>query len=135
MQTTRDMFLNCLGRDTEAIRNLLVGTLVKYSQRKCRTALRRQPIDGRLYELIPLVSEQLRLQRLTLGFEARIGEIPHCASLHDPPMTVFVGGKIARCREKERSERRHRLALPIGTKKRLLDDFLRRFARPDEAPN
>jgi hypothetical protein len=25
--------------------------------------------------------------------------------------------------------------LPIGTKKRLLDDFLRRFTRPDEAPN
>ena len=135
MQTARDMFFNRFGRDSEAVRNLLVGTLVKYPQRKCRTALRRQPIDSLLYKPIALVSEQLRLQRLTLSFDPRIAEIPQCASLHNPSMTVFVRSKIARRREKKRSERRHGLALPIGAKKRFLDDFFRRFTRADEAPN
>src|SRR5882757_10222490 len=50
-------------------------------------------------------------------------------------MTVFVRSKIARRREQKCSKRRHRLALPIGTKKRFLDDFFRRFTRADEAPN
>jgi hypothetical protein len=50
-------------------------------------------------------------------------------------MAVFVRSEIARSGKKERSERRHRLALPIGTKKRFLDDFFRGFTRPDEAPN
>src|ERR1700738_1374973 len=50
-------------------------------------------------------------------------------------MTVFVRSKVARRRKKKGSERRHRLALPIGTKKRFLNDFLRRFTRPDEAQN
>src|SRR3981081_2459059 len=50
-------------------------------------------------------------------------------------MTVLVRSKIARSRKEKSPERRHRLALPVGTKKRLLDDFLRRFTRPDEAPN
>jgi hypothetical protein len=50
-------------------------------------------------------------------------------------MTVFVRSKVARRRKKKGSERRYRLALPVGTKKRFLHDFLRRFARPDEAPN
>src|ERR1700716_3648433 len=50
-------------------------------------------------------------------------------------MTVFVRGKIARRRKQKGSERRHGLALPIGTKKGFLDDFFRRFTRPDEAPN
>src|SRR5260370_41928321 len=106
-QTARDMFFNRLGRDAEAVRNLLVGTFVKYPQRKCRTALRRQPIDSLLDELIPFVAEQLGLQRLTLDFDPRITEIPQCASLHGPSMTVFVRGKIARRRKKKRSERRH----------------------------
>src|ERR1700733_2225049 len=134
-QTARDMFFNCLGRDTEAICNLLVGTLVKYPQRKCRTALRRQPIDSLLYKPIPFVPEQLGLQRLTLSFHPRISEIPQCVSLHGASMTVFVRGKIARRRKQKRSERRHGLALPIGTEKRFLDDFFRRFTRPDETQN
>src|SRR5258708_2038305 len=134
-QAARDMFFNRLGRDTEAVRNLLVGTLVKYPQRECRTALRRQPVDGLLYEPIPFISEHFGLQRLVLSFDARIAEMPQCASLHDPPMTVFVRSKIARRRKKKRSERRHRIALPIGTKKRFLHDFFRRFTRPDEALN
>jgi hypothetical protein len=50
-------------------------------------------------------------------------------------MTVFVRSKIARRRKKKSSEGRDRLALPVGTKKRFLDDFFRRFTRPDEAPN
>src|SRR3977135_1823131 len=50
-------------------------------------------------------------------------------------MKVFVRGKIARRRKQKGSERRHGLALPIGTKERFLDDFFRRFTRPDEAPN
>jgi hypothetical protein len=135
MQTARDMLFNRLGRDTEAVRNLLVGTLVKYPQRKCRTALRGQAIDGFLYKPIPFVPEQLCLRRFMLSFDPRITEIPQCASLHSASMTVFVRGKIARRRKKKSSERRHCLALPIGTKKRLLDDFLRCFTRPDEAPN
>jgi hypothetical protein len=114
MKTARDMLFNRFGRDSEALRNLLVGTLVKYPQRECRTALRREPIDGFLDESIPLVSEQLRLQRFTLSFDPRIAEIPHCAALRNPPMTVFVRGKIARRREKKRPERRHGIALPIG---------------------
>jgi hypothetical protein len=108
---------------------------VKYPQRKCRTALRRQPINSLLYKPIPFVSEELGLQRLTLSFAPRITEIPQCASLHSPSMTVFVRGKITRRRKKKSSERRHGLALPISTKKRFLDDLFRRFARPDEAPN
>src|SRR5882672_11348203 len=134
-QAARDVFFNRLGRDTEAIRNLLVGTLVKYPQRKCRTALRRQPVDRLLHELIAFVSEQLGLQRLTLSFDPRITEIPQCVSLHGPSMTVFVRSKVARRRKQKSSERRHGLALPIGTKKRFLDDFFRRFTRPDEAQN
>ena len=135
MQTARDMLFNGLGRDTEAVRNLLIGTLVKYPQRKCRTALRRQPIDSLLYKPIPFVPEQLGFQRLTLSFDPRISEIPQCVSLHGPSMTVFVRSKIARRRKQKRSERRHGLALPIGTEKRFLDDFFRRFTRPDEAQN
>src|ERR1700676_313504 len=69
------------------------------------------------------------------SFDPRIAEVPQCASLHNASMTVFVRSKIARRRKKKSSERRHRLALPIGTQKRFLDDFFRRFARPDEAPN
>src|ERR1700730_8721568 len=99
MKTARDMFFNGLGRDSEALRNLLVGTLVKDPQCECRTALRRQPIDGLLYQSIPLVSEDLRLQRFTLSFDARIAQIPQCAALRNPSMTVFVRGKIARRRE------------------------------------
>jgi len=129
------VFFNCLGRDTEAVCNLLVRTLVKYPQRKCRTALRRQPIDSLLYKPIPFVPEQLGLQRLTLSFDPRITEIPQCVSLHGPSMAVFVRSKIARRRKQKSPERRHGLALPIGTKKRFLDDFLRRFTRPDEAQN
>jgi len=135
MQTARDMFFNGLGRDPEAVRNLLVGTFVKYPQRKCRTALRRQPIDGLVYKPIPFVSEQLCLRRLTLSFDPRITAIPQSASLHGPSMTVFVRRKIARRRKQKSSQRRHGLALPIGTKKRFLDDFFRRLTRPDEAPN
>jgi hypothetical protein len=45
MQAARNVLFNGLGRDTQAVRNLLVGTLVKYPQRKGRTALWRQPID------------------------------------------------------------------------------------------
>jgi hypothetical protein len=101
VQTARDMFFNRLGGDIEAVRNLLVGTLVKYPQRKCRSALRGQPIDRLLYEPIPLVSEQLRLQRLTLKIDPRIIEIPQCASLHSASMAVFVGRKIARRRKKK----------------------------------
>src|ERR1700730_14965754 len=129
------MFFNRLGRDTEAVRNLLVGTFVKYPQRKCRTALRRQPIDRLLHKLIAFIPEQLVLQRLTLSFDPRITEIPHCVSLHGPAMTVFVRSKIARRRKQKSSERRHGLALPIGTEKRFLDDFFRGFTRPDEAQN
>src|ERR1700730_14190765 len=114
MKTVRAMVLIGFGRDSEALRNSLVRTLVKSPQRECRTALRRQPIDGLLYEPIPLVSEQLRLQRFTLRFDPRIAEIPHDAPLRNPPMTVFVRGKIARGREKKRPERRHGIALPIG---------------------
>src|ERR1700722_2075789 len=114
MKTAGDMLFNRFGRDSEALRHLLVGTLVKYPQCECRTALRRQPIDGLLYEPPPLVSEQLRLQRFTLRFDPRIAEIPHDASLRNPPMTVFVRGKIARGREKKRPERRHGIALPIS---------------------
>ena len=135
MKTARDMLFNRFGRDSEAFRHLLVGTLVKNPQRECRTALRRQPIDGLLYEPIPLVSEQLRLQRFTLRFDPRIDEIPHGASLCNPPMTVFVRRKIARRRKKKSSQRRHRLSLPVGPEKRFLDDLFRRFTRPDEAPN
>src|SRR5260221_13641159 len=62
MQPARDMFFNSLGRDTEPLRNLLVGTVVKYPQRKCRTALRWQSIDGLLYKPIAFVPEQLCLQ-------------------------------------------------------------------------
>src|SRR5882762_5835070 len=131
-QTARDVFLNRLGRDTEAVRNLLVGTLVKYPQSKCRAALRRQPVDRLLDKPIPFVSEHFSLQRLMLSLDPRIAELPQCASLRDPPMAVFVRGKIARRRKKKRSERRHRLALAIGAKERFLDDFFRRFARPDE---
>src|SRR5216684_6086435 len=134
-QTARDTLFNGLGRDTEAVRNLLVGTLVKYPQRERRTALRRQPIDGLLYKLVPFVPEQLGLQRLTLSFDPRITEIAQCVSLHGASMTVFVRRQIARRRKKKSSERRHGVALPIGTKKRFLDDFLRRFTRPDEAQN
>src|SRR5882757_818571 len=101
MQAARDMLFNRLGRDTQAVRNLLVGTLVEYSQRKGRTALRRQPIDSLLDEPIPLVPEQLCLQRLTLRLDPRIAQIPQCASLHGPSMTVFVRRKIARRREKK----------------------------------
>src|SRR5882757_6492445 len=107
MKTARDMFFNCLGRDPEAVRNLLVGTLVKHPQRECRTALRRQAVDGLLYKSIPFVSEHFSLQRLMLSFDPRIAEMPQCVSLHDPSMTVFVRGKIARRREKKRPERRH----------------------------
>src|SRR3984957_16052540 len=114
MKTARDVFFNRFGRDSEALGNLLVGTLVKYPKRECRTALRRQPIDGLLYQSIPLVSEQLRLQRFTLSFDPRIAQIPHCAALRNSSMTVFVRGKIARRREKKRPERRHRIALAIG---------------------
>jgi hypothetical protein len=114
MKTARDMLFNRFGRDSQALRNLLVGTLVKHPQRECRTALRRQPIDGLLYESISLVSEQLRLQRLALSFDPRIAEIRHCASLSHPSMTVFVRGKVARRREEKRPERRHGSALPIG---------------------
>src|SRR6202167_2253656 len=96
MKTARDMLFNRFGRDSEALRNLLVGTLVKYPQRECRTALRRQSIDGLLDQSIALVSEQLRLQRFTLSFDARIAQIPQCAALRNPSMTVFVRGKIAR---------------------------------------
>src|SRR3981189_3761042 len=135
METARDMLFNRFGRDSEALRNLLVGTLVKYPKRECRTALRRQPIDGLLYEPIPLVSEQLRLQRFTLRIDSRISETPHCASLRNPSMTVFVRGKISRRREKKRSERRHGIALPIGAQKRLLNDLLRCFTGADEAAN
>src|SRR3979411_429031 len=134
-QTARDVLFDGLGRDTEAVRHLLVGTLVKYTQCKCRTALGRQPVDSLLYELIPFVAEQLCLQRLMLGIGPRPAKIPRCVSLHGPSMTVFVRSKIARRREKKRSERRHRLALTIGTKKCFLDDFLARFIRPDKALN
>src|SRR3984885_5506565 len=113
MKTSRDMLFNRFSRDSEALRHLLVGTLVKYPQRECRTALRRQPIDGLLYESIPLVSEQLRLQRFTLSFDPRIAEISRCAALRNASMTVFVRGKIARRREKKRAERRHGIAPPI----------------------
>src|SRR5580704_10338618 len=129
MKTARDMLFNRFGRDSEALRNLLVGTLVKYPQRECRAALRRQPIDGLLYEPIPLVSEQLRLQRFTLRFDPRISEIPHCASLRNPPMTVFVRGKIARRREKKRPQRSHGIALPVGPQKRFLHDLFRCLSR------
>src|SRR5580704_12712770 len=115
MKTARDMLFNRFGRDSEALRNLLVGTLVKYPQRESRTALRRQPIDGLLYQPIPLVSEQLRLQRFTLSFDPRIAQFPHCAALGNPSMTVFVRGQIARRREKKRPERGHGIALPIST--------------------
>src|ERR1700722_2735452 len=81
MKTARDMLFNRFGRNSEALRNLLVGTLVKYPKRECRTALRRQPIDGLLYEPIALVSEQFRFQRFTLWFDPRIAEIPHCLTL------------------------------------------------------
>src|ERR1700676_3352100 len=123
MQAARDMFFNSLGRDTEALRDLLVGTLVKYPQRKRRAALRRQPIDGLLNEPITLVSQQLGFQRLTLGFDPRVAEIPESSPLHNPLMAVFVRSKIARRREEKCSERRHGLALPIGTKKGFLDDI------------
>src|SRR5882724_3850477 len=133
VQAARDMLFDCLGRDTEAVGNLLVGALVKYPQRKCRAALRRQPIDRLLYEPVALVPEQLGLQRF--AFDDRIAAVPYFASLHDAPMAVFVGGQVA-CRGKKKGpECRDRLALPIGAKERLLDDFLRRFTRPDEAPN
>src|SRR5580704_18417020 len=114
MKTARNMLFNRFGGDSEALRNLLVGTLVKYPQRECRTALRRQPIDGLLYESIALVSEQLRLQRFTLRFDARIAQIPQRAPLGNPSMTVFVRGKIARRREEKCPKRRHGIALPIG---------------------
>src|ERR1700686_5200203 len=107
MQTARDMLFNRLGRDAEAVRNLLVGTLVKYPQRKSRTALRRQPIDSLLYEPIPFVSEHFCLERLTLSFDPRITDVLQCPSLHNSPMTVFVRRKIARRRKKKSSERRH----------------------------
>jgi hypothetical protein len=129
------VFFNRLGRDTEAVRNLLVGALVKHPQRKRRTTLRGQPVDSLLYELIPFVSEQFCLQRLMLSVDPRIGEDPQGASLHGPSMTVFVRSKVARRREKKGSEYGHRLAFPIGAKKRFLDDFFRSFARSDEAPN
>src|SRR5882757_5455405 len=126
MQAAGDMFFNGLGGDTEALRNLLVGALVKYPQRKCCAALRRQPIDGLLYKPIAFVSQQLGLQRLTLGFDPRVAEIPEPAPLHNPSMTVFVRSQIARRREEKCSERRHGLAFPVGTKKGFLDDFFRR---------
>src|SRR5882757_3174340 len=107
MQAARNMFFNSLGRDTEALRHLLVGTVVKYPQRKCRAALRRQSIDGLLYKPIAFVPEQLCLERLTLRFDPRIAEIPESAPFHNPSMTVFVRGQIARRREEKRSERRH----------------------------
>src|SRR5579863_2316508 len=99
MKTARDMFFNCFSRDSEALRHLFVGTLVKDPQSECRAALRRQPIDGLLDQSIPLVSEQFRLQRFTLSFGPRIAQIPHGAALRDSSMTVFVRGKIARRRE------------------------------------
>ncbi len=108
---------------------------MKYPQRKCRTALRRQPIDRLLHKLITFVPEQLGLQRLTLSLYPRITEIPQSVSLHGPSMTVFVRSQIARRRKQKSSERRHGLALPIGTEKRFLDDFFRRFVRPHEAQN
>src|ERR1700691_571254 len=80
MNTARDMLFNRFGRDSETLRNFLVGTLVKYPQCECRAALRRQPIYGLLYESIPLISEQFRLQRFTLRIDSRIAEIPHGAS-------------------------------------------------------
>src|SRR5580700_6505409 len=135
METARDMLFNRFGRDSEALRNLLVGTLVKYPQRECRTALRRQPVDGLLYQSIPLVSEQLRLQRLPLSFDPRIAQIPHGAALRNPPMTVFVRGKIARRREKKRPQRSHGIALPVGPQKRFLHDLFRCLSRADEAAN
>src|SRR5271168_4798496 len=135
METARDVLFKRFGRDSEALRNLLVGTLVKYPERESRTALRRQPIDGLLNQSIPLVSEQLRLQRFTLSFDPRIAQIPHRAALRNPPMTVFVRGKIACRREKKRPERGHGIALPIGAQKRFLHDLFRRFTRADEASN
>jgi hypothetical protein len=135
MQAARDMLFDCLGRDTEAIRNLFVGTLVKYPQRKCRPALRRQAIDGFLYKPMPFFPEQLGLERLTLRLEPRVTEVRQCASFHAPSMTVFVRSKIARRRKKKSPECRHRLALPVGTQKRFLDDLFRRLTRSDEAPN
>src|SRR5579863_199209 len=114
METVGDMLFNRFRRDSEALCNLLVGTLVKYPQRKSGTALRRQPIDGLLYEPIPLVSEQFRLQRFTLSFDPRIAQIPHFAAFGNPSMTVFVRGEIARRRKQKRPERGHGIALPIG---------------------
>src|ERR1700733_2742024 len=96
MKTACDMLFDRFGRDSEALRNLLVGTLVKYPQRECRTALRRQLIDGLLQESVALVSEQFRLQGFTLRFDPRIAQISHCAALRNPSMTVFIRGKIAR---------------------------------------
>src|ERR1700676_4895454 len=96
MQTAGDMFFNRLGRDTQAVGNLLVGTLVKYPQRKCRTALRGLAIDRIFYKPIAFVSEQLCRRRLMLSFDLRIAEIPQWHSLHSALMTVFVQSKIAR---------------------------------------
>jgi len=75
-QATRDVLFSGLGRDAEAVRNLLVGTSVKYAQGKCGTALRRQLIDCLLYEPIPFVSQELGLRRLALVLSPGIIEIP-----------------------------------------------------------
>src|ERR1700722_3969612 len=50
-------------------------------------------------------------------------------------MAEFVCCQIARGGKEKRSERSHRLALPVGTKKSLLDDFFRPFTGVHEAPN
>src|ERR1700722_20020088 len=50
-------------------------------------------------------------------------------------MAEFVCCQIARGGKEKRSERSHRLALPVSTKKCFLDDFFRRFTGVHEAPN
>jgi hypothetical protein len=63
------MLFHRLGRNAEAVCYLLIGTLVEYPQRKGRAALPGQAIDGLLDKAISLVSEQLRLRRLTFSFD------------------------------------------------------------------
>jgi hypothetical protein len=55
------MLFGRFGRDAQAVRNLLIGTLVEHAQRERCTTLRGQPIDRLLYETIPFVLENLGL--------------------------------------------------------------------------
>src|SRR5882757_178907 len=130
-----DVLFNGLHGDAEPVRDLLVGALVEHSQGKGGTALRRQPVDSLLDQPVPFIPEQSRFQRFAFFAGRGILQTRQHAALDRPLVAVFIRGQIARCRKEESPERSDRIALPVGTQERLLDDFLRCLAGADEAPD